>query len=408
MSKKSVWIINQYITTPEINGDTHRHYNIAKYLKEQDYDITLITSSYSHIPNREYKFKGYFKILNTDIRTLMIKGSKYKSSQGLMRVLSWFVFMFLLLFIPFKKIPKPDVIIVSSNSLLPILNVIFYFKRKFKGVKFILEIRDIWPLTLIELGGFSKRNPLIMFLAWVERIGYKNADHIISLLKDTDTHIKSILKKKSFNYTWISNGYKVESDHYYKQLPNQLLSKISTNKFIVGYAGSLGKANNMKYVIESVKKLKKQNVVLCLLGEGNEKEELEIISKGADNIFFFGAIPKNQVHSFLKKCDVLFLSVRNLELYRFGISMNKTFDYMYAKKPIILAAPVKNSVIELSNVGIVVATESSKEIYNGILKIKELDNQKRDLMGEKGKKYLLNHLTYKKLTQKFITVIESA
>ena len=62
MRNKSVWIINQYLSTPELSGDTHRHYNIARYLKKEGYNVTLITSSFSHVPRRHNKQKGIFKV----------------------------------------------------------------------------------------------------------------------------------------------------------------------------------------------------------------------------------------------------------------------------------------------------------------------------------------------------------
>src|SRR5690606_37060250 len=145
--KKSIWIINQYLTTPELNGESHRHSSLADEFTSKGYDVTLITSSFSHFQYRHNKINGLFKLVrNHPLRTLLIKGNKYKSTTGINRMFSWVVFCFLLFFIPTKKLPRPDIIIVSSLSLFPILNVVYFFKKKYKNVKFVLEIRDIWPL----------------------------------------------------------------------------------------------------------------------------------------------------------------------------------------------------------------------------------------------------------------------
>ncbi len=406
-TSKSVWLINQYLCTSELNDDGHRHSFLAEKFIKKGYEVTLITSSFSHVPHRENNFKGLFKVLNGDIRTLLIKGNKYKSTQGVSRVLSWLIFCFLLFFIPTKKIPKPDVIIVSSNSLLPILNVVFYFKRKFKGVKFILEIRDIWPLSLVELGGFSAKNPMIKLLAWVEKLGYQKADHIVSLLIDCNKHIKQIIPNQKFNYTWVSNGYQLEEDAYYQSISEAMQAKIPEGKFIIGYAGSLGKANAMEYLIDAVKEIKESDVYLCIVGNGDEKQNLIKRASGVKNILFFDKIAKKQVVSFLKKCDLLYFASKESILYSYGISANKTFDYMYAKKPILLSAPVVNSAVDEGNCGVVIAPENSEAISNQILKFKSMTIAERTKYGKNGKEYLLNNLTYEKLANKFITVFKS-
>ena len=105
--------------------------------------------------------------------------------------------VFLFLF-PKKKLDKPDIIIVSSISLLPILYAVFY-KISHPKCKFILEIRDIWPLTLIEVGNYSRKNIFIRFLTWIEKLGYRKADYITSLLKGTNEHIVNTIKKTTKN-----------------------------------------------------------------------------------------------------------------------------------------------------------------------------------------------------------------
>ncbi|WP_417291654.1 glycosyltransferase family 4 protein [Corallibacter sp.] len=406
MNKKSVWLINQYLCTPELNNDGHRHSFLAEEFIKKGYDVTLITSSFSHVPYRENNFKGLYKVIDKNIRTLLIKGNKYKGTQGFARVFSWLIFCFLLFFIPTKKIPKPDIIIVSSNSLLPILNVVFFFKRKFKGVKFILEIRDIWPLSLIELGGFSSKNILIRFLAWVEKLGYKKADHIVSLLMNADVHIKNVLGHVPFKYTWISNGFQIEDESTYKPISKELAALIPKDGFIVGYAGSLGKANAMEYIIEGFNKIKNKNIHLLIVGSGDEMISLKKLSI-SNNISFLGRLPKNEILSFLNKCDLLYFSSKDLKIYSYGISANKTFDYMYAAKPILLSASTQNNVIQLAKCGKVIKPNDSDLIVEEILNFKEMSLEDRKTIGLKGKDYLLKYFTYDKLSDKYIDIFKS-
>ena len=78
---KNVWFINQYITTPEIEGEGYRHYYIAKHLKEEsEYRPLLITGSFAHAPYRHNSFFGLFRYVDKGVPTLILKVNKYKVS----------------------------------------------------------------------------------------------------------------------------------------------------------------------------------------------------------------------------------------------------------------------------------------------------------------------------------------
>ena len=83
--------------------------------------------------------------------------------------------VFYLLFL--KRAYLPDILVVSSLSFFTILNGLL-FKFFFK-VPLVFEIRDIWPLTLTAEGGYKNKNPLIMLMSFIEKIGYKYSDLII-------------------------------------------------------------------------------------------------------------------------------------------------------------------------------------------------------------------------------------
>ena len=160
----------------------------------------------------------------------------------------------------------------------------------------------------------------------------------------------------------------------------------------------------MEYIIKTVKELKAQNIYLCIVGNGNELQRLKNLAKNAENIIFLGRIPKNQVQSFLSYCDLLYFGSIKSNLYKFGISANKTFDYMYAAKPILLTASTNNNVIEIAECGYVVEPENTEVLKDAIKKITQISKEKRLEMGREGKKYLINHFTYQKLSKKYIKV----
>jgi len=64
--------------------------------------------------------------------------------------LKWFIFSWRLLFLPTSKMKNPDIIIASPTSPLFIISA--YRVSKKLNSKLDFRDKDIWPLTLIEIG----------------------------------------------------------------------------------------------------------------------------------------------------------------------------------------------------------------------------------------------------------------
>src|SRR5690606_15382674 len=90
-----------------------------------------------------------------------------------------------------ERLPAPNAVIVSSLSLLTIFNGVL-LRRRYK-CRLIFEIRDIWPLTITEVGGFSRWNPLVFGLGLIEKWGYRSADAIVGTMPNLGEHVADVL-----------------------------------------------------------------------------------------------------------------------------------------------------------------------------------------------------------------------
>lgn len=402
---KNLWIINEYAGTP-YHGMTFRHYYLAKELVKLGYKVTIFTSSFSH-----YKLKQHLEVKKTftkenidDIDFIWVKMPNYKAPKSLGRIRNWFLFALKLFFIPSLNLEKPDCILVSSLPLHSIVSGNFLAKKY--NAKLIFEVRDIWPLSAIELGGYSQKNPFIKHLQWLEDFAYKNADAVVTVLANAYEHMKTRgLDKNKFHY--IPNGISIDELNQIEKLDEKIVNQIPKNKFIVGYAGTFGIANALDSFIEAAKILKDNNsIAFVLVGDGKEKEKLIEQAKDTKNIFFVDSIKKNQVQSVLQYFDACFIGLKNNPLFQYGVSPNKLFDYMYASKPIIYAInsgffqPVTDS-----KSGLYVDSENPNAIADGVLEIYAMSEEKRLQMGQNGKKYVLAHHEYNSLATKLIEVI---
>lgn len=403
---KNIWIINQY-TGSSHHGMNYRSYYLAKELVEQNNNVTIFTGSYSHLFTNLPKTKGLFTSEKIDgIDYIWVKTPKYTSSKSIGRIFNMLMFMINLCFFNIFKIKKPDIIIISSLSLFPVLNA--YIWSKIFKIEFVFEVRDIWPLTLVELGNVSPKHPLVILLGWFEKLGYKKAKYVVSLLPNAKVHmIEHGMKENKFCY--IPNGVNLNEVENYEDISEEIKKGIPNNKFIVGYLGTIGIANALEYFVEAANILKENNNIhFLIVGKGGEKEKLKkyCIKNNLSNITFIDPIPKIQVQGMLKLFDVCYIGLKKEKLFHFGVSPNKLFDYMYSAKPILFAIETYKSLVDKSKCGITIESENSQKIVNAILQFNSMNNSQLKVLGENGKNYVLNNHSYEKLTKQYLELIK--
>jgi glycosyltransferase involved in cell wall biosynthesis len=267
-----------------------------------------------------------------------------------------------------------------------------------------LEIRDIWPLTLMSIGGLSKRNPAVYLLRKLEIFGYKNADIIVGTMPKLDDHIKFSIGS-NFRFEWLPTGVDVD-ESIIAELPDMVARQIPKNKFIAAYTGALGKVNCVNEIVEAASYLNENdNIHFIILGNGPLKQALIEQAMGLDNVTFIEKIDKMYVQTFLSYCSVLLHPVMDKEIYKYGISPNKWIDYMLSGKPIIVSYSGHQSLINQANCGVFIPAQNPKLLSDEILKFSKMTELEISKMGIRGKIFVKRELNYEKLSNKYLNII---
>jgi glycosyltransferase involved in cell wall biosynthesis len=403
-------IINQYCGSLE-HGMEYRHYYLAKEMIKMGDEVTIISGSYSHLHKKQPVTNGRFTFEEIDgIKYCWVKIPSYKKSISLGRFFNMVVFACRIRNIS-KVIKPPDAITVSSPSLFPIVTGKKWATKC--NAKLFFEIRDIWPLTLQEIGGLKKYHPLVKVLSFFERYGYKNADKVVSLLPNAYLHFKKFYLPES-NFVYIPNGIEEVAQDSYLPLPEShqtLIAQLkSEGKFIIAYTGSHGVANSLDVPIKAFSQMKQENIALVLVGKGQEKENLKKLAKelNCKNVHFLNPVDKLCIPNLLSQFDGLYIGLQKHPLFRMGISPNKMFDYMWAAKPIIQAIEAGNNPVEEAQCGFYAEPENIEEIKNAILKLVNLSEKERVKMGLNGKEFVIKNHSYKNLALKYKQIIDDA
>jgi len=307
------------------------------------------------------------------------------------------VFSIKVLFLPVKMLGKPDVIIVSSMPIFPILSG-YALKLRLK-CKLIFEVRDLWPLTPIHLMGYSKWHPMILMMSWLERLGFRKSDYNVSVLPNSKEYINGISGMEE-KFAYIPNGISEELLDK-ESLPENIESLFPKNKFLIGYTGTINMANALEYFVEAANQLADYpDIHFMIVGDGYAKEEL-LNSSQANNFTFTPKVKKGQVQSVLKHFDVCFIGRNDTPLFDHGVSSNKYFDYMLAGKPVLVSSNKIKDPVELSGCGLIVSPESAESIKEGVLSLYNMSLKERKSLGEKGKAYVKEYHNYDFLSEKY-------
>jgi glycosyltransferase involved in cell wall biosynthesis len=403
----NILLINHYAGS-KTHGMEYRPYYLSREWVRLGHNVTVVAASYSHLRTRSPDLSGKITDENLDgIRYVWLKTPKYQGNGG-GRVFNMLSFL-RRLFNHYYEIVghwKPDVVIASSTYPLDIFPA-YRFSQK-TGAKLIFEIHDLWPLSPIELGGMPRWHPFIVVMQIAENFACRRSDRIVSILPKTARYLeKHGMEADKFFY--VPNGVDIEeSETSNEGLPKPhagILKEIhASRRFVVGYVGAHGLANSLDSFIEAAKVLVDHSVTFVLVGQGPEKESLQRKAQSlkAENIFFLPPVQKAAVPSLLAEMDSLFIGWKRQPLYRFGVSPNKLMDYMMAGKPVIHAIEAGNDLVAESGCGITVPPEDPEAIASAIEQLRGMTPIERQMMGAKGKEYILSNHDYRVLAGRFL------
>jgi len=379
------------------------------------HNVTVVAASESHVRNVPPKIdkNAITEEWIDGIRYVWLKTPPYEDNH-FARIRNMLIFV-AQLWVQKSRIVDiwvPDIVIASSTYPLDIYPA-RQIALKYKAV-LVYEVHDLWPLSPMEIGGYSRSHPYIIFLQYAENYCYLYADFVVSMLPKAQPHmIAHGMAKEKFVY--IPNG--VDPTEWFQQnesLPEEhekILSKMKQmGNYLVGYTGAHGIANSLHTLIEAAYLINGLNVIFLIIGEGPEKRNLERLASKLrlENVIFLPPVRKAAIPTLLSWMDILYIGLKRQPLFRFGVSPNKLIDYMMAGKPIIYAIESSNDIVAESECGLSVLAEDPTAIAIAIRKVISMSHEERGRMGRRGRQYALGNHNYKFLAQRFLDAMKKS
>jgi glycosyltransferase involved in cell wall biosynthesis len=281
------------------------------------------------------------------------------SANGLARIVNWASYA-LMAFCRGLTTGRVDVVYASSPHLLAALSgwALSVVKRS----HFILEVRDLWPRVLAEMGQLSEASWVYRALTKLELFLYSRATRIVVLADG----VGNDLVARGFNRSkivYIPNG--ADPADFEPSGSRELLrAKYGFDKFTAVYAGAHGPANGLELLLHAAGRITSLPIDIVLVGGGVNKSNLQQIarSRGLSNVRFLDPMPKSEIPDLLCAADLGLHVLADVELFRQGVSPNKVFDYMAAGLPVLTNCPgLVSELVEASGCGATVAPAALAE-----------------------------------------------
>jgi glycosyltransferase involved in cell wall biosynthesis len=398
-----ILLIHQVFASPEQAGGT-RHFELLSRLVQSRNQATVVASNLSYLSGKQFvSDKQWVTEQNIEgIRVLRAYTYPSLHRSFVWRVVSFLSFMVTAAWAGWKA-GKVDVVMGTSPPLTQPLSawLIAVLRRR----PFLLEIRDLWPEFAIDMGVL--KNP---FLIWVARrlemFLYRRATH---LLVNSPAYRDYLISKgmPAAKVSLVANG--VDPAMFDPAADGRSIRKEFglEGKFVVLYAGALGKANDIDTLLDAADLVRHEPQIHFLLaGDGKERPNLEAKAKQLQlsNVTFTGALPKHRMPEVLASADVCVAILLNIPMFTTPYP-NKVFDYMAAGRPIVLGIDgVIRKVVEAADGGIFSPPGDAQSLAAAIQKLHS-DPQAARQMGHRARDYVVKYFNRDRQADQFATLV---
>jgi glycosyltransferase involved in cell wall biosynthesis len=391
-----ILIIHQAFASLDEPGGT-RHFEFARLLTSRGHKVTVIASPVSYITGGHTK-QAHEEMEGVTILRASVYEAHHKSFFH--RILAFLSFMLSSFWIGLG-VKNVDLVWGTSPPIFQSLTA--WTLARIKRAKFLFEVRDLWPQFAIGVG--LLKSPLLIRLSeWLERTLYRAADRVMVNSPGFIDHLKVRGAKR---VDLIPNGADPSMFDPDNKGNKFREANALQDKFVALYAGAHGMSNDLGVILESASLLAKTNIHIVLLGDGKEKQALQIRAKEMklSNVTFLPSVPKTEMAHALAGANACIAILKPIDEYKTTYP-NKVFDYMAAGKPVVLAIDgVIRDVVQKAHCGIFVQPGSAFEMAKALKTLAANQEYSRE-MGALGRIYLEKNFSRAVIGEQLITLLE--
>jgi colanic acid biosynthesis glycosyl transferase WcaI len=394
---------------PEVNAPATRLYEHARQWVKDGGSLNIITAAPNFpegvvYPGYKNRY-GEEQIEGINVARVPMYIAENKGT--FRRILSYVSFMISAIWYSRRIARTADIVVASSPQFFSA--VAGYVMSRIRGVPFVLEVRDLWPESIVAVGAM-RRNWIIRLFEKLEHFLYRKASHIVVV---TDSFKRIIVEKgiDATRITVLKNGADWES--FSRPLDQKILDEIRrqyhlNEKFVASYIGTIGMAHGAEILLEAAQRCADPNIVFVVMGTGSQREFIAArqADLGLTNFRLIEKQPKKMMPYFLEVSDVCVVHLRDVPLFR-TVLPSKIFEAMATRTPIALGIRGEAcEIVEESGAGIPFLPEDADALLKTVMQLRR-DPRRYEEMASKGFSYVRQFHDRKKIAQSYWTLLRT-
>lgn len=391
---------------PEIGAPAGRVAGLARQWVREGHRVDVLTG-FPHHPTGvvppEYRKplrRGYMREDFEGVRVHRTWIFPAANSGKIRRSLNYLSFMLSATVTGAVRLDRPDVVIATSPQLLCAVAGLALAHRF--GVPWIMEVRDLWPESLVAVGASRNSSPLVQILEKLARALYRSAGHVVTV---TDAQRAAIASNgiSPGRITVIPNG-----------VDDEFIARAGTSapptggQFVVTYIGTLGMAHHLETFLEAAHRFRNEpEVRFQIVGEGARRSALEAQARQMrlGNVLFAGEQPRESVPGWIAGSHLCVVLLRKTGVFQ-TVVPSKMLEIMAAGCPLVLGvAGAAKSLLEKAGAGIAFEPENADQLVEAIRRMKA-DPKLRNGCAENGRRFVAAEFNRKALALKYLSVLQ--
>lgn len=414
-----VWIVNHYAGAPD-RPSGRRHFDLARHLVAQGCAVTIFAAGFSHGTGREerlaagrlYRSQSYDGVRFIWLRTIPYRGNTLRRQLNMLS--------FLVVFLVVQtRFGTPNTII--GSTVHPFAAFGAWLVARLRGARFMFEVRDLWPQTLVDLGAMRVGSTGERLLRLLEAFLVRRASVVITLLPGMRDYLKE-RELPADHVVYIPNGVDLEAfDAAGSQgtgEPESVARSLAAigrlrgeGRFVLGYVGSFGRANRADVIVQAAAIAERRapgRIGVVLVGHGPERTDLERLAESDRAVALGPAVPRRFVPPILRALDAAVFHLTATPVYRYGISSNKLFEYMAAERPVVFACTSAYDPVAFTGAGVSIGPDDPERLADAFLELAATDPETRARMGTAGRGYVAREHNMERLGHTLAQIISEA
>ena len=390
---------------PEVNAPAQRAYDHAKAWTAAGCKVTIVTAAPSHPYGRLYEGYRNETVEQTvdGLQVLRLRTLLAANAGMAKRSLNYLSYL-IAATLHRGRLADADVVVSTSPQLF--CGLAGYPVSRRARAPWVLEIRDIWPESIVAVGA-ARGGLLLGALARLAGWAYRTCDLLVSVSPGFARHFAENGVDAS-KILLAPNGVDVALTCP-PAAPDEFpeLRKLQ-GRFIAAYVGTFGLAHGLTTLLETANLLRDDPTIgFVLVGAGAEREKLAkaAAAMALPNLVLLDQQPRERIARLWSLVDASIVHLKDQPVFNTVIP-TKLLEGMVMGKPVLLGVRGQaRDIVEAADCGVAFTPEDPQACADAVRSLtsdRELAAQK----GARGRRYVCEHFDRQAIALRYLEALE--